>query len=428
MGASPAGLREPLLLGGENGRRSSTLASAVVLFKSVVGTGLFALPPAIRSAGWALGSAVMLLLAAVTVYTLQIIILGVREVRRRRAVGGSPSHRLRIEFQDLTAATFTPAQNALIVSVCVLGQLGSVIGYWAFATDSVISLFPAVERWQTTLGMALFLAPLALLRTTSHPIFQAAMVFGNCAVLVAVATVLLDGSLHGGVRPLARAADGSGLGVIFGVSVFMFTGYMEVVTIEGDMARRSEYARMLNATFGAIICLYALFGALVYSFYGEATGRVWAAEPKPGHWADATIMRNLSPGFVTDAVKLAFSANLVLMTPITLLPASKAMEDGIGVSSAPMAARCAARLALVAAMGGAALLLDNFETITAAVGCLTGITAFSVPALCYLRLCGEGCGPAHRAWLGFVVGLGAFGTLFSLGQLLLPADFGASAE
>ena len=57
-------------------------ASAVVLFKSVVGTGLFALPPAIRSAGWALGSAVMLLLAAVTVYTLQIIILGVREVRR----------------------------------------------------------------------------------------------------------------------------------------------------------------------------------------------------------------------------------------------------------------------------------------------------------------------------------------------------------
>ena len=59
-------------------------------------------------------------------------------------------------------------------------------------------------------------------------------------------------------------------------------------------------------------------------------------------------MQNLPDvsGFLI-AVKLLMSANLLLMTPITLLPASRALEAPLGLAAAPLrrgALRCARTL------------------------------------------------------------------------------------
>ena len=64
---------------------------------------------------------------------------------------------------------------------------------------------------------------------------------------------------------------------------------MEVVSIEQDMADRSHFMPMIVTTLIAITALYLAFGLLVYSFYGEATGRLWLGDG----WVDATILQNI---------------------------------------------------------------------------------------------------------------------------------------
>ena len=101
------------------------------------------------------------------------------------------------------------------------------------------------------------------------------------------------------------------------------------------------------------------------------------------------------------------------MSPIVLLPASKAMEDALGVVASP-----AARIALVGVIGVGAVVLPSFEVVTAIMGGLTALLAFTVPALCYLSVCGGSLGPVERAWLVVVGLLGVGGCVYTLADLV----------
>ena len=143
---------------------------------------------------------------------------------------------------------------------------------------------------------------------------------------VALGTIVFYGLVQAPERPPLdelRLADPSGLGLMFGVSLLMFSCHLEAVTIEQDMARRGAFDRMLVWSFVVLAALFLGFGACVYLSFGEATGRVRAAG---GGWAEATVMQNLPEGGFLTAVKLLMSLNLLLMTPITMLPASRAIE------------------------------------------------------------------------------------------------------
>ena len=79
-------------------------------------------------------------------------------------------------------------------------------------------------------------------------------------------------------------------------------------------------------------------------------------------WEDVTILQNLDPHLTVTAVKLAMSANLTFMTPMTMLPASKAVEDALRLSDLRSPSRVnAARLVLVCSCAVVATLLPNFE-------------------------------------------------------------------
>ena len=120
--------------------------------------------------------------------------------------------------------------NSLVTLLCVVGQLGSVLSFYAFVTNNVLSLLPAaVARWHVSAAMTLFTGPLVMLRTTSHPAFGAAMAFGNVAVAAALG-VIVYGGLSEALRSPPRAdhgelvaVDGGGLGLMFGLSLANMT-------------------------------------------------------------------------------------------------------------------------------------------------------------------------------------------------------------
>ena len=74
-------------------------------------------------------------------------------------------------------------------------------------------------------------------------------------------------------------------------------------------------------------------------------------------WRDATVMQNLPSDGLVLAVKLAMAVNLCFMAPITLLPGFKATEEALGIDERSLPRRGALRLAILALVGAAALLL-----------------------------------------------------------------------
>jgi hypothetical protein len=279
---------------------STARQASAALCKGIVGTGIFALPPAIRASGWVLGTFLALLCGVVSLLTMRYNFACIRELRRR---GYADDNDGRIEYNDIFAHSqlLSVRANGLVTLLCVVGQLGSVLSFYAFVINNVLSLLPAtVARWHVSAAMTLFTAPLTLLRSTSHPAFGAAMIFGNVAVAAALGVVVYGG-LSVALNAHARADhgelvafDGGGLGLMFGVSLLMFSAHMEAVSIEQDMARRDQFDRVLTTTFGCVVLLFLGFGLLVYACFGEATGRV-ALTPTPTPTPTLTRTRTPSP-------------------------------------------------------------------------------------------------------------------------------------
>ena len=231
------GKAEPLLSTEASDRArsgSSALQASAALFKGIVGTGIFALPPAIRASGWVLGSLLALLCGFVSLLTVRYVMSCIRELRRR---GYAEDNDGRIEYNDVFAHSqlLSARANGLVTLLCIGGQLGSVLSFYAFVINNVLSLLPAaVARWHISVAMTLFTGPLVLLRSTSHPAFGAAMAFGNVAVAAALGVVVFGGlTMHARAeRGELVAVDGGGLGLMFGVSLLMFSAHMEAVSIE----------------------------------------------------------------------------------------------------------------------------------------------------------------------------------------------------
>ena len=218
---------EPLLAEAFDRTRSGSTArqASAALCKGIVGTGIFALPPALRASGWMLGTFLALLCGFVSLLTMRYNFACIRELRRR---GYADDNDGRIEYNDIFAHSqlLSERANSLVTLLCVVGQLGSVLSFYAFVTNNVLSLLPAaVARWHVSAAMTLFTGPLVLLRSTSHPAFGAAMAFGNVAVAAALG-VIVYGGLSEALRSPPRAdhgelvaVDGGGLGLMFGLSL-----------------------------------------------------------------------------------------------------------------------------------------------------------------------------------------------------------------
>ena len=414
---------------------SGPLSTAVALFKAIVGTGIFALPTAIRATGWALGSLCVLGLAFASTFGMGAVIYSIQELRTRSAVPAEPrataqpaSHPPdRIEYHHLLRAVF-PRVHRLGMTLAVAGQLGSVISFMSLVATTVTELWPAASRGLVLVVMMCIVTPLALLRTTSHPLFKLAMGGGSVAVVVAMLAVLGFGISARGLAPISTlsAADPSGLGLLFGVCMVMFTAPMEAVSIEQDMADRSRFHQVLRATFTFITASYILFGVLAYACFGEATGRV----RRDGEWVEKTILQNIDGGAAGAFIKLALCVDLCMMTPVTLLPASKAIEEALGAyeSRRPALNVALLRTAIVGGCTLAAGLLDNFELIVALVGALTaGVVCYVFPALCYVALCAHRLTPAQLATARAVAVLGACASAFATVQVLWGAAAGGGS-
>jgi hypothetical protein len=110
------------------------------------------------------------------------------------------------------------------------------------------------------------------------------------------------------------------------------------------------------------------------------------------------------------------SINLIFMYPVTMLPASKAIEEALGITA--LLPSVALRLCIIGSMTVTGMLLPSFEFLQSLTGSLTMFTALSMPPYAYWLLRINETGAAHKAWLWFVLVFGLACTVFSTTQTI----------
>ena len=144
-----------------------------------------------------------------------------------------------------------------------------LLGFFIFVQETLAPLVPLPREANFAL-IGLAVTPLVLLRKTSHPAFEAAMVFGNVAVALALGTIVFYGLVA--LPPTERVqlnelqlANFDGLGLMFGVSLLMFSCHLEAVSIEQDMANREAFDGMLLWSF--VVLAFLFLGATTNDCY-----------------------------------------------------------------------------------------------------------------------------------------------------------------
>jgi amino acid permease len=64
-----------------NDGKTGTAGTLSLMFKAVVGSGILALPPAVKSAGLVLGVSMVALMSLLNLYTTRIILLAIIKLR-----------------------------------------------------------------------------------------------------------------------------------------------------------------------------------------------------------------------------------------------------------------------------------------------------------------------------------------------------------
>jgi amino acid permease len=394
------------------------------VLKALVGTGILALGPAIKSSGWLLGGALSCLMSVLALYTMRIVLLCIQRLRRdglNQAIDG------RIQYVEVAQAAFGGYGKAAASFSVVTCQLGSCMAYLAFASSNITAvLLGTLRRWQVTVALSLLVAPLCALRTTRPLSFTSSL--GNMALAVGMLSIFgfgLAGATTDQLRRHAEsmpAADWSGFSLLFGVSLFMFSAHTEMIPIEQDAKRRASFLTLLNWVFVGITCLYLSFGLMVVIIFGPHTGERFDAHTHtyiPGTIFDNLVAeggsRSAYAFAVISLVRVLMAVTLMVQYPISLLPCSKNLELLLGLDSMSSDPKVTlVRVLEVALICAFVIAVPGFEIITALTGSATGgLIAFVLPPLFYHKICSDEMSSQQKALNYLVFAVGTLGSLYA---------------
>lgn len=399
-------------------------AAGAALMKSMVGSGILALPWALKRFGVASGVAGLLVLAVINVVAIRLLIAC--RVRLFELEG----ERTRVR-EDVGTATLVPvgedddgivpnpyemvARRAVgphFARACtcalVAAQLGVVTAYLDVVTVTALVLVPWCPREAVLAALWLGLSVAGLLRGLSE-VSWLALAGLSCYLFVIAALVR-----YGMPRLRERGAsdlelfDPSGFGWWYGIAMFAFEGIGTVLPILEEMrtlARPEVFHAVVHTSYLTAFCFYVLVGGVGYVAYGSETADV--------------ILFNFPPSLLTTLTTRSMAAMMLFSGVVQIYPIHR-IADGLARARFPSGGgggsahvstgrRFALRALVTLVPAGIACVAPNVSTVVDLVGasCFSFLGVLA-PVAMYLRLFADEVPRSQRALLWL---LGAFGLL-----------------
>jgi proton-coupled amino acid transporter len=361
---------------------SSPATCYVNCLKSIVGSGVIALPFAIKKTGWTLGILSLLFVAMLSDYTMRQLVYTNRMFRQRHPMMESMSIR---DVAREALGGFGIVITDIALTLC---QFGAGCSFLAFISENLADVFAsgddkAHERArQTILAVtSVLVLVLSLLKTTTY-LAPTAYVGNFCFVVGIIGVWYIGFSDHPPSFKNTVAVDWSGIPSFFGIACFAFSAHPQVVVLEQAARDKPGYIKILDAAVISATIAFAAFGVLGYLFFGEKT--------------ESIIFLNLGHGAVATMVKIMMATMVVFNYPFTLVPLLENIEQmfkmrktiGPGMLSIFVGPqRALMRTLVVLGTVVVADLVQDFGFLTAITGSLAnGIIAFVLPPLFYVGI------------------------------------------
>jgi len=419
----------------------SPFAAGTSLMKSMVGSGILALPWALKRFGVVSGLIGMVFTALINVIGIRLLLAcrlylhdidsraspksegaeaedvtlvprstDASEDPSRDSKGASEAISLN-PYEEVASRIIGPRFAGVANFLLAFTQLGVCTAYADTVTKTVTDYVPGTPRLPVIFAIWVAMTAAGFLRGLNDVSWIAQ------AGLMCYGTVFLSLAVNGVPRAAELGADEggselvlvdwSGFGWYFGISMFAFEGIGTVLPIVEEMrtfARPERFRRVVDVTYVVAFFLYSAVGFLGYVCYREET--------------ESLILFNFPPGTLTDVTRWSMAAMFLFTFTVQIYPIHHMFDEFYAeytdrdAEAYSFLEKLCLRGGLVLVPCGIAVLVEDVGPIIDLVGSLSfSFLGIIAPAVMYHRIHAAELSRAGAASLSGLVFVGVAGGL-----------------
>jgi amino acid permease len=259
--------QEDLILNGT--KKSDSMTSAVNLLKTILGSGLLAIPCAFSNFGYLIGFLMLMICYVCGVFSINLLVDCDDKIKKAGKLGGS--------YRQL--AQISNGKNQSLIDLAVfLKCLGSSISYFVLIGDimpdvgkELFKLDKSRKFWILFFGIVIMI-PLSFIKNIKS--LKYTSVVGLIAViyLILVSIFTFENKKIIELNPKIDTFKFSNL-KSFPVFIFSFICHQNIFTIKNESKHPSSLSFSLLVWFCMTICfvLYLIFGFVSFATFGSKT-------------------------------------------------------------------------------------------------------------------------------------------------------------
>lgn len=354
---------------------SSPIAAGFNIVNTIIGSGILALPYALKEAGFYFGIVTLVIMSLFTAFALNALIYGGRHIGAYRY--GAVS----------SAALGRPGYWLLYFAIAV-NSIGSCISYLIIIGDTMTPLvqgipFAVVSRQSVVaLSSIAFTLPLLFFRTL-EPLVKPSVISTLCLPVI-VLIVAIRGPFYAPPEPVPMPVMGPSVLPALGVIAFAYsctqTCYQVYQTLNTKTLKAWNRAAIFATILAAII--YLTFSIVSYQSFGLAT--------------QPNLLNNFdNDDKLANVARLLLAFSLTFTYPMQFYPIRDMLGESLNLlpssdeeANRPMDVRLhLMSLALFTATLVTALVVDDLGFVFKLIGtAASSLLIFVLPAIIYLRI------------------------------------------
>lgn len=360
-------------------RRNHSILAGWNVSNMIQGTGILGIPYAVQQGGWA-GVIMIFLVAAICCHTGKLLI----DCMYERSAKTGIRRRLRTNYPEIAEAVLGRRGLLLVGIFQSIEMFSAVVMYIILLgtgwSDIIKSSHLGLKEW-AAINCAIVLPALFIRKMSIVSWFSMISVFSlMAALLVLIAFTFTQIPLWAASN--IPAFDIQTFPIGFGIIVFSYCAHPVFPSVEGAMAKPTQFNLMMNCSFLLAAIVKAALGAFMVLRFGKDTAQVATV-----NLADHVVFSRLSTALVI--------VNVLLAIPLVMFVVSLSFEDAV-LPHLPSLNRdspyhwvwlAISRPFLIGFALLIAVMVPYFGLIMGVVGSLTGTSlCFLFPCYFHLRL------------------------------------------
>ncbi|KAJ2578031.1 hypothetical protein GGH19_000826 [Coemansia sp. RSA 1807] len=352
----------------------SPIGAGFNLVNTIIGSGILALPYALKEAGFYFGIFILVAISLLTYISLNILVYSGRRTGLYKYEAVSQAALGRSGHHILAFALAVNSIGSCISYLMIVGDTASAVAQHVFGLHALTSR-PIV----ITTAAVVFTLPLLFFRTL-EPLVRASVASTLCLPFI-VGIVAIRGPSYR-VEPAPQPVFGPSVLPAIGVIAFAYsctqTCYQSYLTLQSKTLEGWKYATAFATSLSVVV--YLAFSIISYDAFGQAT------QPNLlNNFAHDDAMANVA------RVLLAFS--LTLTYPMQFYPIRDLASTLLGFSPINIATYqerykfYALIMVLFASTLGVALAVDDLGVVFKLIGtAASSLLVFGLPGVIYLKV------------------------------------------